>query len=244
MNDTNKVSDDVIEKIRKCLALAHGKGATQHEMEAAMGKAKEIAMRYHLELASIAMADPKAPKSNSVTVDKGTVKIRSKHFRPYHKYVCSTLSVIFGIRIITVYRSYVFIGEAFDVAVCVELFPWLEESYWGCYWSIRKSRGETDYEAATANGAYSGFYNGLLAANKRAEQTLSKPEAQSWALIVVNKDALVEQRVAQEFPHLIKARKSSMRVFDYDAYQTGYAKGRSVNLRQVGGAASSSSIIG
>lgn len=236
------VPDEIIERIRKCLALAHGKGATQGEMEAAMGKAKEIAMRYQLEIADIALDTGKDKKTNAITTDKGTVKIRSKHFRPYHKYVCGVLQEIFGIRIIRVYRSYVFIGESFDVAVCCELFPWLEESFWGCYWQIRKSRGETDYEAATANGAYTGFYRGILEANKRAEQALNQQEKQSWALMVVGKAALVEQRVKEEFPSLSKSRASSMRAFDNDAYHTGYAKGRSVNLRQVGGTSTSSQL--
>jgi len=240
----NKVSDEVLEKIRKCLNLAHGRGATQGEMEAAMGKAKEIAMRYHLEIADISLEDKSGKNKSTITTDKGSVKIRSKHFRPYHRYVCATLMEVFGIRIIiiTSYRSYIFIGETFDVAVCCALFGWLEEAFWDCYWQIRKSYGETDYVAGTANGAYLGFYNGLLAANKRAEAALSSAEKQSWALVVVDKNALVEQRMKEEYPMLGKARRSSIRSMDSGAYHTGYAKGKTVNLRQVNGGSSSTSI--
>jgi len=241
----NKVSDEVIEKIRKCLALAHGRGATQGEMEAAMGKAKEIAMRYHLEIADISMEDKSGKnKKGSITTDKNSVNIRSKHVRPYHRYVTATLMEVFGIRVIQSYRSFIFIGETFDVAVSCALFPWLEEAFWSCYWQIRKSYGETEYVAGTANGAYLGFYNGLLAANKRAEATLTSTEKQSWALVVVDKNALVEQRMKEEFPNLGKARKSTTRSIDHGAYAAGYAKGKTVNLRQVSGGTSTGSIAG
>jgi len=238
----NKVSDEVIEKIRKCLNLAHGRGATQGEMEAALGKAKEIAMRYHLDIAGISMEDKSGKNKSAITTDKGSVKIRSKHFRPYHRYVCATLMEVFGIRVIRSWQSFVFIGETFDVAVCVALFPWLEEAFWDCYWQIRKSYGETEYVAGTANGAYMGFYNGILAANKRAEASLSTAEKQSWALVVVDKNALVEQRVKQEYPELGKSRKSSIRAFNDGAYHTGYAKGKQVNLRQVNGGSGATAV--
>jgi hypothetical protein len=51
------MNDAVVDKIRKCLNLANGKNATQGEMENAMAKAKEIALRHNIELASINLSE-------------------------------------------------------------------------------------------------------------------------------------------------------------------------------------------
>ena len=45
--------DAIIEKIRKVLALANGKNAYEGEMITALAKAKEMAMRHGIDLATI-----------------------------------------------------------------------------------------------------------------------------------------------------------------------------------------------
>lgn len=198
-----------------------------------MAAAKAIAMKHQIDLASIPMGEDKQKRATMQT-DKATVKIRSKHIRPYHKYVCGILSNVFGIRVITVWNSFVFIGEATDVAICTMLFPWLENTIWDTYYAVRRARGETCHVCGTANAVFLGFYHGILEVNRKAEEQLSKKDGETWALVLVDKKAIIEKRVEEEFPMLRKGRASKERSYTPGCYQHGYVKGKTINLRQVG----------
>jgi len=224
-----KVTDEIVERIRKCLALAHGKNATQGEMEVAMAKAKEIAMRYSIDIGTVGVAG-KDDNKPSMTTDRGDIKLRSKKPQKYHYWINAALQEIFGIKVVRTWNAFIYIGETVDVAICSELFPWLEDVFYSTYNTRANVTGKRD--AAAKNGTYWGLYRGLVDTNKRAEAALSATDKQSWALVVVNKSALVEQRMKEEFPSLKEGRKSSLRKVDHSAYEAGYEKGKSINLRQ------------
>lgn len=230
-----KPTDEIVDRIRKCLALANGRNATPGEMEAAMGKAKEIAMRYNIEIASINMNEGKSAGS-SLTIDKGAVKIRSKRPQQYHRWIYSTLMEVFSIRVITHGSSAYFIGEASDVAISQELFPWLEDVFWSTFYKAAKAGILEQYNSAHRNGCYQGLYIGIIRVNKREEEKLNEKDKQCWGLIVRDKSALIDQRVEEDYPDLEKAKSRGLKT-DWNAYKHGVAKGQQVNLRQTGGTA-------
>ena len=225
-----KVTDEIVERIRKCLALAHGRNATQGEMEVAMAKAKEIAMRYGIDIAGVGIAG-KEDEKRQMTTDNVAIQPRSKHPQKYHRYINWVLQSVFGIKVIRSGNRFFYIGETVDVAICRELFPWLEDVFYSTY-NKAANDCQIDRTAADKNGMYQGLHDGILAANKRAEEALTSTEKSTWALVVVNKSALVQKRMETDFPHLTKGRASTIRTFNPVAHGIGYAKGRSINLRQ------------
>src|SRR6266545_1551430 len=94
-----KPTDEIVNKIRKCLALANGLNATQGEMETAMGKAKEIAMRYNIDITNVSMTDPTSQGGMEIEEDR-SLKIRSQYQQPYHKWIFHILEEVFEIRIL------------------------------------------------------------------------------------------------------------------------------------------------
>jgi len=226
---TNQINSAVIEKIRKCLALSHG-NASQGEMEAAMGKAKELAMKHGIELASIDMAAGRSAGS-SIEIDRADVQIKTSAQKPYHTWIYRVLRQCFGVQVIISGTEAIFIGEATDVAICRELFPYLEKVFPSTYYHAEKN-GMVSC-AANKNGVFRGLCDGIIEVNKREEAKLTPKEASCWALIVVNKDALIEKRVEKEFPVLIY-RKARAQQVSNSAYAFGRAKGQQIRLNQVG----------
>lgn len=237
---SSNVSDAILERIRKCLALANGKNATQGEMEAAMGKAKEMALRYGVELASINIAAGKDAGAG-LTTDRKDTTLRSQREQRYHRFIYNVFQVVFGVRTITSTKWVegqgrqavcYFVGESNDVAICLELFPWLEDVFYSTYYRAMKE-GKVYSCAAHKNGIYFGLSQGIIAANKREEAKLDTQDSKTWALVRVSKEALVTKRVEEEFPDLRKAKQSRVQV-NNQAYAIGHAKGKTVNLNQVG----------
>jgi hypothetical protein len=233
-----KTSDEVIETLRKVLNLAHGMNATQGEVEAAMARAKEIAMRYNIDLATVQIGQ-KDKSAFSIETDKTQVKIRSQHPQKYHDWIARTLMRCFDIHVIYLGRKgaagIVFIGEKTDVAICVELFPWLEDVFYSTYYRGRKA-GLYPISAASKNGVYAGLYYGIVEANKRMEEQIKRENPNAYALVVRSKEQAVQARVSNEFPKLETPKKQRETQMNHRAYMHGKEKGRSIKLNQLAGA--------
>ncbi len=68
------MEQQILEKLKKILRLAANEAATPGEVEAAMARAKEIAMQHNIDLAMVDHTDPNT-KAKSIEVEKGEVAI-------------------------------------------------------------------------------------------------------------------------------------------------------------------------
>jgi hypothetical protein len=75
---------------------------------------------------------------------------------------------------------------------------------------------------------------GIIDANRREKEKLKREEASTLALVVRKKEDAIELFKKQKYPKLKPARKSSA-TYDPHATSLGYAKGKQINLNQVGG---------
>jgi len=228
----NLPNEEILEKLAKILRLANNNAATPHEAEAAMARAKELAMKHQIDIAMVSLADPNEKKTYGVEIVKEDVKIRSQKFQLYHKYIWWTLQDVFGVRVIFFGRSrFCFVGDATDVLICKELFPWLEDVFYSTYYKARKA-GIVEMTAACKRGIYAGLHRGIAAANKREEEKLNPKEAQCFALVVRTKDALI----AKEMEGVKEAKHREVGI-DGGAYAHGKKEGSKIKLGQVGNSA-------
>lgn len=244
------VNEKVLEKLRKILVLAGNKAATAGEVEAAMARAKEIAMQNNIDLAGIDLTDPNAkPGANIQMANDDGLQLGVAFWRKYHVWVCHVVQKVFGVRIIT--NRYKqgsrercnkiwIIGEVTDVAVAKVMFSWLEELYPKSYRQAVNSFAIPEDNAAAQHGYYRGLTTGILEMNvKKEKEAEAQVGAQKWGLIVRNKETAVEAKVAECFPHLEHKQSKAVRV-DHEAAAHGYMKGRQINLNQVSGGRNSS----
>lgn len=227
------IPESTLEKLKKILRLAANDGATQGEAEAALARAKEIAMQHDIDLASIDITDPNA-QAKTIKVEKGQVAFSSEH-RYYHACISRVLKEVFGVYIVKLGRAYALIGDKHDVASAREIFIWLEDLYPKAFRKMVTDRVLSQC-AEHRNGFYHGFTDGLLAANKRAvKETLAKQsvDANKYAVVLRNKETAIMAAVPTFFPKLI--HRSSSRKHDGGAHEMGMAQGSKIRLHQTGG---------
>jgi len=239
----NTVNDAVIEKLQKILNLAQaGRGATQGEMEAAMARAKEIALKHNIELSSVTPNADNGKNKETITIDKHTLRVRSQTQQKYHRWIFAVLKECFGIRVITGGSTIWFVGESVDVLICTQLFPWLEDVFYSTY-NKAANAGIVQRNAAGKNGIYSGLYLGLVAANKREEAKLTKEEMGCMALVLVKKEDLIKAKVEEEFPTLRTPKARSLEISGRGQAH-GYTKGKSIRLNQTGSGSAAGQLKG
>ena len=223
-----KTTEQILDKIKKCLALANGRNATPGEMEAAMAAAKRIADDNNIELATVNW-NTEAGK-RTLEAGKEDVHFRSKYEQIYHRPIYSVLLNVFGIVILSSRYSITFIGEKTDIAICQVLFPWLEDVFFKtCYQATRSGRIED--RVAPRRSLFFGLARGIISANTKQEAARPEQEAQTMAMVVRNKKQVVADYMAAEFPKL-RNRKTVMVSTHNLAYQIGIAAGEKINLRQ------------
>lgn len=235
-----KIQSDIINKLRKILTLANDDAAHPGEAEAAMAKAREIAIAHNIELASVDMDSDDRAKSNINIEKDDSLRIRSKYQQPYHRWVFGILEVVFQVHVIlNIYSSssgkvvtrITLVGDAVDVAIAKEVFPFLEKIFPATL-SRCVSEGKLRYCAADTNGCYRGIYAGIVETNRRAEAKATST-TNRYALVVRRKEEEISSAVAIWFPFLRKQRRTTQRKNPL-AQMLGYAEGRKINLNQLG----------
>jgi hypothetical protein len=241
------MNNAVIEKLKKILALANCKGAQPGEVEAAMAKAREIALQNEIELSSIDLnSEEKTKDAFNVTSD-ASLRTRSKFKQPYHRWIFSVLQTVFKVTVIehshntyngVVVSRITLVGAEVDVAIAKEVFTYLEGIFPATFRRFITA-GQLVERAAHMNGCYRGLYFGIVEANKKEEAKMT--QTGNWALVVRKKEDLVKAKVAEMFPNLKNSRNTKREMSAY-AEGLGYEKGKAINLRQVQGAKASSSL--
>ncbi len=236
-----KATDDIIEKLTKLLTLADpSRGGTPAEIELAMAKAKELAMRHSLDLAAI-QAEKKDEKGIKVDVQTDqSLKIRTRFEQQYHSPIFSVLQHVFEVRVITsrwrcgpdtVIGAIYLVGEATDVAIAKEIFKWLETLFPKAFSAWKKERLPIGPEWTLRNGFYAGLASGICKANKRAEEQLTKQENECYGLILRSKKEAVDAKVAEEFPNLKTPHRH--RQMDGRSFAAGQEKGEKIKLNRL-----------
>lgn len=213
-----------MDKLSKLLRKASDKAITPEEAALFVAKAKELAQHYQIDLAMVSLEDPGKKSTLGIKIECKSMKCRSASIQIYHEAIWEAFRQVFGVR--TIYYSkkhpmFIFVGDAADILVCTELFPWLERLYFDTYY--KRFKGGS---AAVKRGCYYGITRGIVEANKKTE--LNTQEQQCWSLVVRKKEDLIEDEMKD-----VKKVKDRSHEIDPWAYAHGRAEGRKIKLDQV-----------
>lgn len=110
--------ENIIDKIRKLLALARDKGASEHEAAAAMTKASDLLMRYNIDAGAIDQEEER------VKVMRGN---RTAPLDKWEGILAQAVAHLYDCRTIHWGKVYCFVGRSFNVRACEETFPYVLE---------------------------------------------------------------------------------------------------------------------
>lgn len=232
---------EVLEKLKKILALANCAGATQGEMESALLRAKEIATKHNIDLASVDMTRHTKGAAAIDVQEDVSLKTSTDTERAYHVYIFRILHDVFDVEVL--YNAYTMgsrrrffkiyiVGEAVDVAISVVMFPYLEKVMPQAY-RRALSDGVVEKDRADKNGFYCGMWQGIVKANYREKAKLAVDDANKCALIVRNKADAVKDHMAVVHPKVKQVKDKGE--INWHASIPGRAAGETINLRQLGG---------
>lgn len=226
---------NILAKIQKLLNLAdQARGGTQAEMENAMAKATALAREHNIDLATVAEGEVKT----GLQVDSVILKTSTKYERPYHNEILGTLRACFGVK--TILHAYwtpqaqrvimhiTMVGEKTDLIIAEYCWKFLEQNFPLCWSNYRKEQGIKD-SWTSSRSYWVGLGNGIRENNRRAVEAMPSDQRNKYALVLVDKTALIEAKTAEMFPKLRNIR-SGMKGMDGSAYQAGVAKGRTIKL--------------
>lgn len=230
------MDNTVIEKLKKILTLANNEGATQGEVEAAIARAREIAVKHNIELSSIDLTQDTSV-DNGFKIEKEETKAETEYFQPYYHSIFNVLQNVFEVKIIyytyrkgscLMLRRFHIIGTAVDIALAKAIFPYLEQVFPKMLRAEIKT-GRLQRNTATVNGFYQGLAHGIALANKRKQQEEEKTE--SYALVLRKKEDLIKEFQEEEYEN-VKTRKDRSTI-DAAAWLRGGAEGKKINLSQL-----------
>ena len=243
---TNEISNDLVNKIRKLLALSENNDS-QAQAEAALQKAKELAIRHDIDIASIQVFESKKesePIVKSEGINLGKRKSVCQHF------VSWILQNHFKVKIIYsggryFGQTFTIIGKTSDIQIATYIQGFLNSEMMKL-WHDYKDKNNAP--CAHRNSWLWGFYNGLTKKLENQEkesenncfqemelckgkETVEQTKS-CYALAKIDHKEQLEKKMEEFYPHLRKAsRSSTSHHHSGEARQAGFSAGQNVNLR-------------
>jgi len=241
---TNTVSDEVVNKIRKLLALGHSNN--QNESELAMTKAKKLALEHEIDLSLI---DAFAGQKEEPILRGEGVGVGQRE-STCQKYINWLLRDHFNVRIVNSGsrfwgRSIVFIGKRRDIDIATYVHGFLNSEMprlWHRFY--KQNGGPLSQKQSYLYGIYKGLSEKLEQSVRETEQNkfdeikalrgveYGTTAQNSWALTVKSNREKLEEKLGEFYPHLRKSSRSTININSMGAMNAGKAAGRQINLNR------------
>ena len=227
------IDSSIIETLKKILAKADPtRGATEAEASTAMAAAQRLAIKHNIDLASVSVDEPGAIKIETDRVDLGG---DGSTRRPHYKPIARALQNCFDICVIYCGPRVVLIGEKTDLAIAQYCWAWLGEVFPRLYRDYVKAQGsfigDKSFDTVVRRRSfYEGLQYGIQNANARQRaEVRASSDGERYALVLVRKEDVVNQRVTAEFPQLRSMRGRTTGTL-YGAFDHGQTQGGKIRL--------------
>lgn len=223
--------DEVVEKIRKLLALGE-RGGTKEEAELAMMKAQEVALRHQIDFSSINVNPPEETYDKVVFGED--VKVGRKSI--CQKFISSLIVTYFNVRVISSGNRYdgkkmTFIGKTSDIKIAEYIQGFLSREMmelWKDY--KRKTNSPTSHRNSFIYGLYTGISEKLKSSKANIIHEYDTQVQNNYWLVVQKDSEKLGIEVAKVFPKLKTERNSVGYIRSQDAVSAGHAAGLNINL--------------
>lgn len=205
MTDMNKIVD----KIQKLLALA-GNNPSQEEAETAALMAQQLIAKYNVDMANL---------TGEQEIKYKLLKATHSNNEGYRSPLAVIIANNFRCKPILLGPEIHFFGREVDVDACCEVFNYL---YRVSHNKGLKLEREARKQGRSTRGVANAYWNGFMAG---LQKSLDK---QCKALMIVTPQD-VKDKFQDRFPKVGSGARFGQRLtgFDRDAYETGYADGKS-----------------
>ncbi len=244
----NTITDSLVEKIRKLLALASELNDSKEQAEAAMKKAMALATLHQIDLAAIEVFEA---KKSDEPIEKNENISLGKRASVCQSYICWILKNHFNVRVIYTGGRYygrklILIGKRTDIDIATYVNSFLNTEFMKLWHEYRKTNPMA--QTKDRNSFLWGLYEGMCSklkegeseAKKSAFETLAQTRTETeidqvkncMALTVTTHQERLEKATEEFFPHLRSKRSYVSYSHSGEARQAGYSAGRTISLRR------------
>jgi hypothetical protein len=221
---TKPVSDQLVEKVRKLLALAES--PNENEAALAAEKAQELMLRHGIDMAQIAASE------GTTTIGVDETHVTGTPVDPWRRGLLHVVATAMGGRVVYQHDSrkygqfWIFAPVGTSSAI-LDLFRYVEGTLVTLSAIATASRRETWVHGRTWRASF------LMGAVARIDERLKRRrreievQADNSAALVIVRDA-VDEHMKERFPQLRKT--TAGRSYDRDAYQHGRTAGANISL--------------
>lgn len=252
ITENNTISDSLVEKIRKLLALASELNDCKEQAEQALRKAKALAVQHEIDLASIQVFQN---KKSEEPIEKNDEISLGKRQSVCQKFISWLLQNHFNVRVIYSHgydqnynsvQKLVLIGKKSDIEIATYVQAFLNEEFMRLWHNYRHTYQmvQTKDRNSFLWGLYTGLSDKLTESKKQAEQdgfaALAQDKTESeveqvkecMSLTVVSDKERIEEAVGKFFPRLSSRRHYTSYSHSENARQAGERAGRQISLRR------------
>lgn len=222
--------DDILNKVRKMMNLAHGEGASEGEIENALRMARKLMTEYGITEEQL---NVNVENTTEITDEIGAQRCG------FQQWEQSLAGVIGNICDVGTYRKrrpsmmdICFYGFKHDVAVAREVYATMLVSV-KLLARMRCGKGWTSSHRSYADG----FVAGL-----QAKAYDMKRQATQENAIILRKDIIVSKWAQEHLNLRVKKARAIKKAMDFTAYDKGRSDGYSANVRNTMGPGSRGAI--
>lgn len=190
-----------------------GSGATQAEIDAATAKIADLMAKYNLTDTDITSAELERE------IEEVKVDIKYKAVPAWYRYLATELCAVINCRLLCTSKTFYFVGNTKDTAVCEYLFVYFSRALAGL-----ARENKPAHRSSYLIGAVDGVMRNL-------RQRQGSEQADAEKALVVHKEAAVNRWLEQKYPDL-KTRKGRKLSLYKDSLLKGVSDGESIPINQ------------
>ncbi len=223
----------ILTKLEKLLALSDS--PNQHEAEAAMEKAIQLATQNNIDLSRVSAQN--RPKDQ---IENEELSANASRLPITHLFVADILKQFFSVRIVSgggriSGRRLYFIGRKSDIENAKFLYGFLNTTFMRLWHGHYKKNPHLNLATARQGyllGLWQGLTAKLKAAKAAAEQTLHTEERHGYQIMIVDHEKALQNAITNFFPDAKTIKSKTRRDVDDDSLKAGYRDGGNINLQR------------
>lgn len=226
----------ILETLKKLLRLS-ANNSNEHEAQAAMLKAQQIAIQNNINIASVAHHASKPDTDSGLRYVKNE-KMIGQRFSICHKFSCGILLKHFNVKIVSSGGRYsgrvlYFIGTENNVDFAKFAYDYLNETFLNCWREYKKTyQKPLNYRETYIFGLFRGLMDKLEQNKREQENNISSEFKNSYALVVADANKGLEMATNNFFPTRKSVKSRQVSAKDGKAFSDGYERGKAINVNR------------
>ena len=222
--------EKILAKLSKLIALSGS--SNEHEANAALEKAMQIAIENNIELSQLSFEEKKK-QSKIIREDVGNGDSRLPITFPY---VSAIIKRYFGVDVITsgnraTGRKIWFFGKKDDIDFAKYLNSYLSNTMmnlWHGYY--RNNPTKKASRESFILGVWQGLNKKLKENKERMEAAIAESVKHSYQLMLVDDKTAIQDAIVAAFPKLKDGKTKTVQNVDYSALIAGHEQGAKINV--------------